>query len=139
MHRLGMDIIELPDWFWKIGGYSSHLRAKVSLAWTKAKETIIPLINVGTGGYYNLHRLKVNVGTVDDETGIKLLAANDKLHGHLTLTIDANLISGVVTLVNENGDGGSLHGDAFTYPSKAKYLKEGQEIKLGQEALANRE
>jgi len=37
---LGMDIIELPDWSWKIGGYSSHLRAKVSLAWTKAKETL---------------------------------------------------------------------------------------------------
>jgi len=87
----------------------------------------------------NLHRLKVSVGTVDDETGIKLFAANDKLHGYLTLTIDANLISGVVTLVNEKGDGGPLQGDAFTYPSKATYLKEGKEIKLGQEALANRE
>ena len=50
----------------------------------------IPFFVSGNGGYYHLHNLNAAAGDVDENTGAKLVYGNDKDHGYMTLTVDAN-------------------------------------------------
>ncbi len=84
-----------------------------------------PFIVAGLGGYYNLHSLNASPGTTDPATNASLIAADDKHWGYLTLTADAQNISGKVTLVANPQDSGAPQTDSFSYPAAAQYLAPG--------------
>lgn len=89
-----------------------------------------PFIVAGMGGYYNLHKLNAGVGTTDPATNAHLVAADDSHWGYLTLTVDAQSISGQVTLVPNAKDRGKPQADSFSYPAKAQYLANGVTVSL---------
>ncbi len=89
-----------------------------------------PFIVDGLGGYYNLHKLNSAVGATDSSTGAKLVAADDQHWGYMTLTVDAQNISGKVTLVPNAKDSGPPAVDSFSYPATAMYLPEGANASL---------
>ena len=84
-----------------------------------------PFIVAGMGGYYNLHQLNAPPGTTDPATNATLIAADDQHWGYLKLTVDAQNISGKVTLVANPNDSGALQTDSFSYPAVAQYLAQG--------------
>jgi hypothetical protein len=85
------------------------------------KGTPTPFFVAGNGGYYHLHNLTAQAGDVDDNTGAKLVYADDKSHGYMTLTVDKKNISGVVTLIDKvTGDASDTN--TFSYPAKAVFL-----------------
>jgi hypothetical protein len=81
-----------------------------------------PFLVVGHGGYHNLHHLNADVGTVDPDTQATLIAADDKRHGYLTLTIDKKSISGTMTATDPPDGPPAKDVDAFHYPAKALTL-----------------
>ncbi len=89
-----------------------------------------PFIVAGMGGYYNLHQLNSPVGTTDSTTGAKLVAADDQHWGYMTLTVDAQQISGVTTLAPNAGESGPIQVDSFSYPATAQYLPSGTVVTL---------
>jgi hypothetical protein len=74
-----------------------------------------PFIVTGNGGYHNLHALHSSAGAVAPDTGAVLKYGNDKVWGFVTLTIDAETISGVSTEVSRTGH--VTEGDTFSYPA----------------------
>jgi hypothetical protein len=74
-----------------------------------------PFIVTGNGGYHNLHALHSSAGAVAPDTGAVLKYGNDKVWGFVTLTIDAETISGVSTEVSRTGK--ATQGDTFSYPA----------------------
>jgi acid phosphatase type 7 len=92
--------------------------------------SVTPFFVVGLGGYYNLHKLNSAPGTTDSTTEAKLIAADDKHWGYMTLTIDARNISGTVTLAPNAGESGPSQADSFSYPAKAQYLPTGATVNL---------
>jgi hypothetical protein len=93
-------------------------------------ESRTPFIVAGNGGYYNLHKLNAGVGTTDASTGANLVAANDTHWGYLTLTVDAQQISGTATVVPGTGETESAEIDTFAYSAAAQYLAEGATVSL---------
>jgi hypothetical protein len=92
-----------------------------------------PFIVAGHGGYYHLHNLNRGVenGTVDDQTGARLVASDDKRHGYLTLTVDRQTIRGVMTAIdNQTGDPAPAPADDFQYPAQPRFLPDGVTISL---------
>ncbi len=89
-----------------------------------------PFLVVGTGGYYNLHALNASPGTTDPTTNATLVAADDQHWGYLTLSADAQNISGKVTLVANAGEAGSTETDLFSYSAAAQYLAPGATASL---------
>jgi hypothetical protein len=79
-----------------------------------------PFIVAGNGGYYHLHNLTADAGTVDDATGAHLLFGDDNYHGYLTLAVDAKHISGKYVSLDKSGKK-AKHED-FSYTSEAKFL-----------------
>jgi acid phosphatase type 7 len=77
-----------------------------------------PFLVIGFGGYPNLHTLNASVGYQDPDTHALLKAADDKNHGYVTLTIDAETISGVMKTAGAT----VASGDTFSYPATAQYL-----------------
>ncbi len=56
MRRLDMNIVEIPEWEWKLGEYEAHLKKKIDLAWKEFKklqdiQASTNLLVVDDGGY----------------------------------------------------------------------------------------
>jgi len=82
-----------------------------------------PFMVIGNGGYYHMHNLSVNVGHRDSgDTGAKLIAADAKHHGYVTLTVDADKISGTLTTTDPTDENPTRDVDTFEYPAKAIHL-----------------
>ncbi|PWT74945.1 MAG: metallophosphoesterase [Bacteroidetes bacterium] len=90
----------------------------------KIGDSTIPFIVAGNGGYYHMHNLNSPEGTTDASTGAKLIKANDKLHGYLTLKVDGRHVSGTSFLV-DNGSGNTSQFEQFQYPAGALRLAQG--------------
>ena len=80
-----------------------------------------PFLVAGLGGYYHLHNLTAEAGTVDNNTGAEIIYGDDKNHGYVTLTVDKNSIKGELTLVDKDGDV-IKEADTFEYTSEALFL-----------------
>ena len=93
-----------------------------------------PFFVIGLGGYYNLHKINIvdqnPEGFVDPATGAKLVKFNDTNHGYVTMTVDANNISGVLTTVDEAKYAGAKQADTFSYPAAALFLADGDVVSL---------
>lgn len=108
------------------------------LAVPKVKGTMLPFIVGGHGGYYHLHGLNVDVvkngaiklPVVDPATEAELVAANKTNHGYLTITVDANTISGVMSAVEETKYPANARADVFSYSAKALTLPDGAVVSL---------
>ncbi len=93
-----------------------------------------PFIVVGGGGYHNLHHFNTDVHpdagpTTDPQTGATLVAGIDHEWSYLTLTVDAQRISGVVTSVDRTGKV-SRNRDPFSYPAACVNLPKGAAAEL---------
>jgi len=95
----------------------------------KIGETPTPFLVAGNGGYYHLHNLTATAGDIDDNTDAKLMFGDDKNHGYVTLTVDEQNISGIVSLVDKI-TGAVSHADAFSYSSRAQYLADDVVVSL---------
>jgi hypothetical protein len=91
-----------------------------------APETATPFIVAGNGGYHNLHQLSVQTGETASDTGV-ILKYGAEVWGFLTLSIDANAISGVSTEVDRNGKV-KASADTFSYPAKPLILTNGKSV-----------
>jgi acid phosphatase type 7 len=91
-----------------------------------------PIIVAGHGGYYHLHNLSRGVenGTVDDNTGAKLVASDDSHHGYLTLSVDNKTIVGSMTVFDKTTEKAEPNADRFEYPAEALFLANGATISL---------
>ncbi len=98
-----------------------------------AAEGPTPFLVIGNGGYYHLHGMNIDPTAhghakhvvKDDATGASLIISNHTNHGYSTLTVDAETISGTVTLVEEKKYPGNPEFDTFSYPAKAIKLSKG--------------
>jgi hypothetical protein len=118
----GVSMRALPLW------KSSHNYQRVERVAVPAVTT--PFIVAGLGGYYNLHKLNSPVGTTDSTTEAKLVAADDQHWGYMTLTVDAQQISGMVTLAPNPAESEPIQADSFSYPAAAQYLPTGATVTL---------
>ena len=89
-----------------------------------------PFLVIGNGGYFHLHGIHSDNGTVDANTQAKLIAQNKTNHGYATLTVDAHNISGTLTTVDEMKYKGAKAADKFKYSAKALHLPKGVTISL---------
>jgi hypothetical protein len=102
------------------------------------KATKVPFIVTGHGGYFHLHGLNVTpakagkpLGIVEDpQTHAQLIYANNTNHGYLTVSVDANTISGVMTAVDEASHPGNPQADSFSYTAKALTVPAGKVVGL---------
>jgi len=108
---------------------AAHVHNYQRIEQTVASGITIPFIVSGNGGYYNLHKLNTAPGNSDPDNNAKLIAADDQNHGYMTLTVDANNISGAVTSVN-NTTGVATPLEQFAYPAAAQALPAGTTVSL---------
>jgi acid phosphatase type 7 len=100
--------------------------------------TMIPFIVAGAGGYYHLHGLNVQppapgkkLGVIEDpQTHARLVASNMHNHGYLTITVDKNKISGVVSTIDELKYPGNSADDTFSYAARVAKLSSGKIVSL---------
>ena len=89
-----------------------------------------PFLVAGNGGYYNLHQLSCAMGTTDPATGATMLYGQDTNWGYMTLTVDAETISGTTTTVPNAGETLMPAVDSFSYSAIAVLLPEGAMVSL---------
>jgi DNA repair exonuclease SbcCD nuclease subunit len=92
-----------------------------------------PFIVAGAGGYYNLHGITVADGYVDTTLDATLVFGDHFHHGYVTLTVDADNISGVMTPIASTGAKGhqkDAKTDTFSYTAKPLTLKKNVTISL---------
>ena len=106
---------------------SGHVHDYQRIEQTIVEGEPTPFIVTGNGGYHNLHKVKVAVGDADPGTGAVLKYADSDNWGFMTLTIDKDTISGVVTQVGR--DGQAQTGDTFSYTAKAQVLANPKDVK----------
>jgi len=106
---------------------SGHVHDYQRIEQTIAKGKPTPFIVTGNGGYHNLHLVKEKNGAVDPDTGAKLIYANCKNWGFLTLSIDGNTISGAVTEVDRTGV--AKLTDRFEYSAGPLTLSDSRSVK----------
>jgi len=94
-----------------------------------ADMTQTPFIVAGHGGYHNMHKMNAAVGFTDPDTGAKLLFADDKRHGYVTLTVTKDKIAGTATAA-ESGQGVKPNIDQFEYPAAAQFVPDGVVVSL---------
>ena len=85
------------------------------------KGTPTPFLVAGAGGYYHRHGMTADVGHVDAELGAKLEFHDANHHGYVTLTVDAENITGTMTPIAETGSRAHQHDakpDSFSYTAK---------------------
>jgi len=87
----------------------------------KVGDATIPFFVAGNGGYYHLHALTADKDYVDQLTGAKLIFADDKSHGYMTLSVDAENISGTITLVDKTTEVATVANE-FEYSASAILL-----------------
>jgi hypothetical protein len=83
---------------------------------------VTPFLVIGHGGYYHMHHLNAAAGDTDADTGAHLIFGEDKRHGYVTLTIDADNISGTMTLTDPADQKPTTGVDKFEYPTAAATL-----------------
>ncbi len=88
-----------------------------------------PFLVAGNGGYYHLHGMNTDVGATDDTTGAHLISSDHQNHGYVTLTVDADTISGNMTAIGTSGDV-NPQADQFSYSAKAQFLPDGVQVSL---------
>jgi hypothetical protein len=89
-----------------------------------------PFLVLGHGGYWHLHGMNAAAGHVDSETGAKLVFEEHKRHGYLTMTVDADQISGTMTLTDPVDQDPVRDVDTFSYTARALRLKKGKIVSL---------
>jgi hypothetical protein len=100
---------------------SGHVHDYQRIEQTIAPSGPTPFIVTGNGGYHNLHAVHSKPGDKAPDSGAILIFAATKTWGFLTLTVDAETISGVATEVDRNDR--SIRGDSFSYSAKAVTLQ----------------
>src|SRR5260221_12107082 len=85
-----------------------------------------PFVVCGNGGYHNLHAIHSNPGDVAPDSGALLKDGADKAWGFLTLTIDANQISGIPTEIDRTGK--VTQRKSFHYPAAAVVLQKPKSV-----------
>jgi acid phosphatase type 7 len=105
----------------------------------------IPFVVAGHGGYHHLHGMNIDPGAggkhagkhgkheksvTDAATGAHLIASNHTNHGYLTLTLDKEHISGVMTTVEERKYPADAEADTFSYAVGAIKLPENEIVSL---------
>lgn len=91
--------------------------------------TRTPFIVAGNGGYYHLHGMNVAAGEKDDTTGAKLLFEDHDHHGYMTLTVDAEHITGTAVTLGSSKGKYKTPGPVDTFSYTAKPLKlDGQSV-----------
>ncbi len=90
---------------------------------------ITPFIVAGSGGYFHLHGMNAEAGTTDSQTGAHLVANDQHNHGYVTLAVDANHISGNLTLIDKDGST-NPQADQFSYSAIAQFLPDGATVSL---------
>jgi hypothetical protein len=88
-----------------------------------------PFLVAGHGGYYHLHRLNADIDTTDPDTEAKLIAADDKRYGYVTLSVGPTTISGTMTAVTRDGEI-VADADTFEYAATAVYLPDRAVVSL---------
>ena len=92
---------------------------------------VTPFLVCGNGGYYGLHALSSEAGTEDPTTGAKLIYGEDTFYGYMTLTVDAQAITGRTTAVLPRATAAAAPPpDSFSYPAAAVVLPEGAMVDL---------
>ena len=89
----------------------------------------LPFLVAGGGGYYHLHHLTASNGTTDPDTQATLVASDDKRHSYVTLTVNAEKITGTMTAVGKD-DKPHADADTFSYPAAAQFLGDGTVVSL---------
>jgi acid phosphatase type 7 len=84
--------------------------------------SLTPFLVIGHGGYFHLHGINVDAGTVDPETGATLVAFEKARHGYVTLTVDSTTISGTMTTTDPVIADPTPDVDTFSYPATAIML-----------------
>jgi hypothetical protein len=105
---------------------SGHVHDYQRIEQTILDGTPTPFVVAGNGGYHNLHQVHSAPGTTAPDTGAVLQYAAVKW-GFLTLTIDADTISGVSTEVARDGTV-SENADSFSYTAKPLKLADGKSV-----------
>ena len=100
---------------------SGHVHDYQRIEQTIAPGGPTPFIVTGNGGYHNLHAVHSKPGDKAPDSGAILKFTATKTWGFLTLTVDAETISGVATEVDRNDR--SIRGDSFSYSAKAVTLQ----------------
>lgn len=108
---------------------TAHVHNYQRIERSLVKKTITPFLVAGNGGYFHLHGMNAEVDTVDPTTEAHLIVSDHKNHGYVTLTVDADTISGIMTTVAVTGDA-SAQADQFSYPAKAQFLPDGVVVSL---------
>ena len=95
-----------------------HNYQRIERQFVKNKPT--PFLVAGHGGYYHLHHLNMGIapGAVDPNTKAELKAASASKHGYVTLTVDANEITGSMTTVDTATGTRQDNVDTFTYTAR---------------------
>jgi hypothetical protein len=93
-------------------------------------DSATPFLVAGAGGYWHLHGMNAADGTKDPGTHARLVYSNHKCHSYVTLTVDANTISGIMTSVDDRTDKVDAREDTFSYPAGALFLPEGAVVSL---------
>ena len=89
-----------------------------------------PFLVLGHGGYWHLHGMNAEAGHVDPETGANLVFEEHKRHGYLTMTVDADHISGSMILTDPFDQEPERDVDTFTYTANSLHLKRGKIVSL---------
>lgn len=89
-----------------------------------------PFLVAGNGGYWHLHGINVDDGTVDSDTGARLIVGDHKRHGYVTLAIDGEKISGTATAIAKDLETVDRKADHFKYPAHAIFLPAGVVVSL---------
>ena len=89
-----------------------------------------PFMVIGHGGYFHLHGLNAKVGAVDNQTGAKLVAANDQVHGYATLTVDAKNVTVRMSTIAGTKTAAKVNADEASYPAGAIKLGANEVVSL---------
>jgi len=92
-----------------------------------------PFLVAGAGGYYHLHGMTADTGHVDHDLGAKLIAHDQYHHSYVTLTVDQENITGVMTPIAETGSKNhktDAKPDDFSYSAKLLKLPQGTTVSL---------
>jgi hypothetical protein len=109
---------------------TAHVHNYQRIERTILKGKATPFLVAGHGGYWNLHRIIPADGVTDPDTGAKLVVSERKRHGYVTLTIDADTISGSMTAVGKEEGNVTPDADTFEYPAAAQFLPDGVVVSL---------
>lgn len=92
-----------------------------------------PFLVAGAGGYYHLHGMTADVGHVDESVGAALKFSDSYHHSYVTLMVDGENVSGVMTPLADTGSKKhqkDAKPDTFEYTAKALTLAKGQTVSL---------